>query len=295
MDRRGYAYPGWIGGVRLPHAMWYILARSPRSVLEVEKKEEEEEEEEEPKEEEEEPEKEVDPKEIELSPRPGVNLSQKKMALTRQRNSGNGGNPDIAAIFAQQLQNIIPQIVTQVTNNVNNANGNGGNTNDGNRNGGNNGCSYKEFLACKPRDFNGKGVQTRGRKAANEMTWESFKAFLVEEFFPSNEMEKLEITLESKCIGRYIHGLVPQIYGMLRATQPTMIQSAILTSRILTDEGVRCGTLSKGNEKRKVIEETSKQGGSGNDNKRAKVGRGFMAATPHRNEYAGSYPKCAKC
>ncbi|GJW61702.1 putative reverse transcriptase domain-containing protein [Tanacetum coccineum] len=82
---------------------------------------------------------------------------------------------------------------------------------------------------------------------------------------------------------------------MLRATQPTMIQSAILTSRILTDKGVRCGTLSKGNEKRKVIEETSKQGGSGNDNKRAKVGRGFMAATPHRNEYAGSYPKCAKC
>ncbi|GKB32715.1 hypothetical protein Tco_0872116 [Tanacetum coccineum] len=45
----------------------------------------------------------------------------------------------------------------QVTNNVNNANGNGGNGNGGNGNGGNNGCSYKEFLACKPRDFDGKG------------------------------------------------------------------------------------------------------------------------------------------
>nr|GFA09013.1 reverse transcriptase domain-containing protein [Tanacetum cinerariifolium] len=52
-----------------------------------------------------------------------------------------------------------------VTNNVNNANVNGGNGgnggNDGNgrnsMNGGNNGCSYKTFLACNPRDYDGKG------------------------------------------------------------------------------------------------------------------------------------------
>ncbi|GJW00425.1 putative reverse transcriptase domain-containing protein [Tanacetum coccineum] len=56
------------------------------------------------------------------------------MVPTRQSSSGNGANPNIAAIIAQQLQMIIPQIVTQVTNNVNNANANGGN---GNGNGGN--------------------------------------------------------------------------------------------------------------------------------------------------------------
>ncbi|GJS21169.1 hypothetical protein Tco_0449801 [Tanacetum coccineum] len=39
---------------------------------------------------------------------------------------------------------------------------------------------------------------------------------------------------------------------MLRATQPTTIQSAILRAGILTDEAVSCGTLTKGNEKRKV-------------------------------------------
>ncbi|GKF42142.1 hypothetical protein Tco_0125484, partial [Tanacetum coccineum] len=39
--------------------------------------------------------------------------------------NNNNKNPDIAAIIAQQLQTILPQIVTQVTNNVNNAN-NGG-------------------------------------------------------------------------------------------------------------------------------------------------------------------------
>ncbi|GKF28500.1 reverse transcriptase domain-containing protein, partial [Tanacetum coccineum] len=42
-----------------------------------------------------------------------------------------------------------------VTNNVNNENANGGN--GGNGNGGNNGCSYKRFLACNPRDYDGKG------------------------------------------------------------------------------------------------------------------------------------------
>ncbi|GKA33520.1 putative reverse transcriptase domain-containing protein [Tanacetum coccineum] len=273
------------------------------------------------------------------------------MDPTRRTNSD--ANPDIATIIAQQLQNIIPQIVTKVTNNVNNANANGGIGNGGNENGGNNGCSYKAFLACKPRDFDGKGgtialtrwiekmesvienrgctdnqrvkyaassfinkaltwwniqVQTRGREAANRMTWEEFKALLVEEFCPSNEMENLEskfwnhtmvganhaaytdrfhelaklvphlVTPDSNRTGRYIHGLVTQIRGMLRGTQPTTIQSAILTAGIPTDEAVRCGILSKGSEKRKEVEETSKQGGWGNDNKRAKLSKGFVVA-----------------
>ncbi|GKC16732.1 hypothetical protein Tco_1013514 [Tanacetum coccineum] len=116
-----------------------------------------------------------------------------------------------------------------VTSNVNNANGgNGGN-------GGKNGCSYKGFMACNPKEYDGKGgdialtrwiekmenvidnnrcsenqkvkyaassfvnkaltwwntqVQARGREAAIGMSWTDFKALLVEEFCPSNEMEK---------------------------------------------------------------------------------------------------------
>ncbi|GJW96959.1 hypothetical protein Tco_0178767 [Tanacetum coccineum] len=79
------------------------------------------------------------------------------MAPTRLSGaSSDDANPNIVGIIAQQLQMIIPQIVTQLTNNVNNANANG-NGNDAN--GGNQeGCTYKEFLACKPRDINGKGA-----------------------------------------------------------------------------------------------------------------------------------------
>ncbi|GKE30279.1 hypothetical protein Tco_1445663, partial [Tanacetum coccineum] len=139
-------------------------------------------------------------------------------------------NPDIATIIAQQLQNILPRIVTQVTANVNNANGQNGN-------GGNNGCSYKTFTACNLKEFDGNGgavaltrwiekiesvfdnsgctanqrvryaascfvnkvltwwntqVQARGREAAIGKSWNDFKALLVEEFCLSNDMEKLE-------------------------------------------------------------------------------------------------------
>ncbi|GKA55338.1 hypothetical protein Tco_0754287 [Tanacetum coccineum] len=123
------------------------------------------------------------------------------MVNTRQ----GGDQPNIAAIIAEQLQNIIPQIVTQVTANVNNAqNANGG-------------------------------------------VWR------------------------------------------IVAVQPTTIQSAVLRAGILTDEAISCGTLSKGSEKRKAEDEGAKSGGSWGDEKKAKVGTGFVATAPPRNEYV-NYP-----
>ncbi|GJW50955.1 reverse transcriptase domain-containing protein [Tanacetum coccineum] len=239
---------------------------------------------------------------------------EKMAPYMRNNPNNNGENPNIVEIIAQQLQAIIPQIVTQVTNNVNNRNRNGGNRNGGNGNGGNNnGCTYKEFLACKTRYFDGKGgaivvtrwiekmESTRGREDALGMTWEDFKALFVEKFYPRNEMEKLEsefwnhamvganhaadndkfhelaklvphlVTPESKRIDKYIHGQVPQICGMIRATQPSIIQGAILKAGALNNEAIRCGTLSKIVEKRKEAEGPSKQGGSWSDKKRGKA------------------------
>nr|GEV35756.1 putative reverse transcriptase domain, ribonuclease H-like domain, aspartic peptidase domain protein [Tanacetum cinerariifolium] len=74
-----------------------------------------------------------------------------------------------------------------------------------------------------------------------------------------------------------------------------MIHSVILKAGILTDEAIRCGTLTRSSEKRNEVEETSKQGGSWKDNKKAKVGKGFVATAPLRNENVGLYPKCVKC
>ncbi|GKB02651.1 putative reverse transcriptase domain-containing protein [Tanacetum coccineum] len=213
-----------------------------------------------------------------------------------------------------QLQTILPQIVTQVPNNVNNANGGNG------RNCGNNGCTYKGFMACNPKEYDGKGgeialtrwiekienviensrcaknqkvkyatssfmnkaltwwntqVQARGREAAIGMSWTDFKALLVEEFCPSNEMEKLESEFwNHKMVGANHAGYTDRFHELAKLV-PHLVtpqSSRIKRAGILTDEAVSYGTLTKGNDKRKVVEESSKSGGSWKDNKKAKVG-----------------------
>nr|GEV03297.1 putative reverse transcriptase domain-containing protein [Tanacetum cinerariifolium] len=146
---------------------------------------------------------------------------------------------------------------------------NGGPDGNGvNGNGGNNGCSYEAFLACNPRDYDGKGgvvaltrwiekmesviensrcaenqkvkyaassfinkaltwwntqVQTRGREAAIGMSWVDSKGIL--------------------------------IGSMNWPTSSTLgdsgVESVILKAGMLTNEAVRCGTLTNSSEKRK--------------------------------------------
>ncbi|GJT72959.1 putative reverse transcriptase domain-containing protein [Tanacetum coccineum] len=121
-------------------------------------------------------------------------------------------------------------------------------------------------------------VQARGRDAANAMAWNDFKALLTTEFCPSNEIEKLEGLVPTfgtpgrKRVTRYINGL------------PSQIQAAILTAGILTNEAVRSGTLAKAGEKRKERDEASKSKSVEKYEKKAKGGRGFVAAVPPRRE-----------
>ncbi|GJU60099.1 reverse transcriptase domain-containing protein [Tanacetum coccineum] len=57
----------------------------------------------------------------------------------------NGGAPDFSTIIAQQLQNLLPAMLAQ--DNVGNVLVNGNQV----------GCSYKEFLACNPKEYDGNG------------------------------------------------------------------------------------------------------------------------------------------
>ncbi|GKE13834.1 putative reverse transcriptase domain-containing protein [Tanacetum coccineum] len=136
-------------------------------------------------------------------------------------------------------------------------------------------------------------VQARGREAAIGMKWVEFKALLVEEFCPSNKMEKLESKFWNHTMVGANHAGYTDRFHELAKLVPHL--SAILKAGILTDEAVHCGTLSRSSEKRKEVEETSKQGGSWKDNKKATVGKGFVATAPPRNENVGSYSKYAKC
>ncbi|GJT28503.1 putative reverse transcriptase domain-containing protein [Tanacetum coccineum] len=134
-------------------------------------------------------------------------------------NGGVGGAPDFSTIIAQQLQNLLPVILAQVGNqgNVGNQNGNVVNenvqVNAGNVlvNGNRVGCSYKEFLACNPKEYDvkytagsfvGKAltwwnsqIRTLSQEVVVSMSWNDFKFMMIEEFCPSHEMQKLETEL----------------------------------------------------------------------------------------------------
>nr|GFA24126.1 reverse transcriptase domain-containing protein [Tanacetum cinerariifolium] len=76
-------------------------------------------------------------------------------------NDGVNGVPDFSTIIAQQLQNLLPTIIAQVGDqgrgqgNCRNQNGNA--VNDNIRGDVSRGCTYKEFLACNPNEYDGKG------------------------------------------------------------------------------------------------------------------------------------------
>ncbi|GJX60164.1 putative reverse transcriptase domain-containing protein [Tanacetum coccineum] len=210
------------------------------------------------------------------------------MVRTRHSNDDDNGQLNLAALIAEQLQNIIPQIVTQVTTNVNNANGGNGEMR---------GMwaitvvLIKDSKLVDLKSTMGRGAidlplgadlvewpnQVRGRDAANGMSWNDFKALLVEELCPSNEMEKLELELwNHKMVGgNHCPILHPTRFhemarGIVKATQPTTIQNVVLRAGILTNKAISCGTLTKGSEKRKANDEGAKSGGSWKDKKKAK-------------------------
>nr|GFA43121.1 hypothetical protein [Tanacetum cinerariifolium] len=126
----------------------------------------------------------------------------------------NGGATDFSMIIAQQLQDLLPAMLAQVGNqgNVRNQNGNmvSENVQDNVRNvlvNGNRVRCYKEFLACNPKEYDGKGgvvVLTRWiKKMENVQDMSScsidqkvkYTAGSFVEFCPSHEMQKLETEL----------------------------------------------------------------------------------------------------
>ncbi|GKA12033.1 reverse transcriptase domain-containing protein [Tanacetum coccineum] len=131
-----------------------------------------------------------------------------------EANGGGGGVPEFATIIAQQLQNLLPTIVAQAGNHVNNQ-GNNEKSSMITTKGGAivytrwiekmesvqdmSGCGENQKVKYTASSFIGKPltwwnsqVQNRGQEVTVCMTWEDFKTFTREELCPNNEMQKLE-------------------------------------------------------------------------------------------------------
>ncbi|GKA71071.1 hypothetical protein Tco_0777210, partial [Tanacetum coccineum] len=175
-----------------------------------------------------------------------------------------------------------------------------------------NGCSYKEFVACKPKEFDGKGgpvaythwvkkmeaVQDISGCGDNQKVKYSAGSLIAytDRFHKLARLVPHLVTPETKRIERYIYGLALQIRGMVAITEPPTIQNAILKAGVLTDEAVKNRSLKRSGERRGDGEESSKEGNVKGGNKRARTGKVFATITnPVRKEYTGSTPKCANC
>nr|GEU32498.1 hypothetical protein [Tanacetum cinerariifolium] len=197
----------------------------------------------------------------------------------------NKGAPDFSTIIAQQLQNLLPAMLAQ----VGNQNGNIVNENvqenvrnvlvNSNRVC----CSYKEFLACNPKEYDGKGgavvltqwikkmenVQDMNGCSIDQKVKYTAGSFV--EFCPSHEIQKLETELWN--------------HAMVRAGHATYIdrfhELARLVPHLRNPESgniERNGSIKKVEKRRNVGEPSKDKNGRG-DNKRTSTGNVFATTT----------------
>ncbi|GKC78031.1 putative reverse transcriptase domain-containing protein [Tanacetum coccineum] len=181
-------------------------------------------------------------------------------------NRGVGGAPNLSMIIAQQLQNLLPAMLAQKMESVQDMSG----------------FSIDQKVKYTVGLFLGKALTwwnsqicTLSQEVTVSMSWNDFKFMMIEEFCPSHEMQKLEIelwnhamvgaghaaytdrfhelarlvphlvTLESRKIKGYVYGLAPQICRMVEAMEPKTMQKAVQISGALTDEAIRNGSIKK--------------------------------------------------
>ncbi|GJT09995.1 putative reverse transcriptase domain-containing protein [Tanacetum coccineum] len=229
----------------------------------------------------------------------------------------NGGAPDFSMIIAQQLQNLLPAMLAQVSNrgNVGNQNGNVVNENEYDGKGGVVVLTRWIKKMESVHDMSGCSIDQKVKYTAGSFV----------EFCPSHKMQKLEselwnhamvgaghatytdrfhelarlvlylVTPESMMIERYVYGLAPQIRGIMAATEPKTMQKAVQISGALIDEVVRNDSIKKV-EKRGNVGEPSKDRSGRDDNKRTRTGNVFTTiVNPVGRENTGTWPKCTTC
>ncbi|GJV79338.1 hypothetical protein Tco_1515208, partial [Tanacetum coccineum] len=163
------------------------------------------------------------------------------------------------------------------------------------------GCTYKEFLACNPKEYDGKGgvvVYTH---------WiENMES--VQDMSGCGDNQKVKYTAGSfagkaltwwnsqiRTLGREVAVGMSwdnfKIQGMVEATEPSTIQKVVQIAGTLTDEALRNGSIKKNPEKKGNGGEPSKDRNRRDDNKMTRTGNAFATtAKPIRREYIGWHP-----
>nr|GEW19299.1 hypothetical protein [Tanacetum cinerariifolium] len=147
--------------------------------------------------------------------------------VNRNVEGANEGALDFSMIISQQLQDLLPAMLAQV------------------------GCPYKEFLACNPKEYNGKGgvvvltrwiekiknVQDMSGCSINQKVKYTDGLFVgkaltaghaayTDRFHELARLVPHLVTPKSNRIERYVYGLAPHIREMVAAMKPKTMQKA---------------------------------------------------------------------
>nr|GEU69556.1 reverse transcriptase domain-containing protein [Tanacetum cinerariifolium] len=210
-------------------------------------------------------------------------------------NDGVNGVADFSTIIAQQLQNLLPTIVAQIGDQGrgqrNGRNQNSDAVNDNIRGDLSRGCTHKDFLACNPKEYDGKGG-SHTVELLNPHTKLRSRC----RFHEFSRLVPHLVTPEGTRIERYVYGLALQIQGMVAATEPKNIQKAVQIVDTLTDEALRNGSIKKNHDKRGNRGEPNKDRNVRDDNKRTRTRNAFATTTnPVGRENTSTILKCTTC
>ncbi|GJY10645.1 hypothetical protein Tco_0378830 [Tanacetum coccineum] len=187
-----------------------------------------------------------------------------------------------------------------------NGNQNGDAVNDNIRGDVSRDCTYKDFLACNLKEYDGKGgaivythwiqkiesVQDMSGCRDSQKVKYTVGSFVERNFFPSNEMQKLETKLWNHAMVGADHAAYSDRFHELARLVPHLVTP----EGTLTDEALRNGSIKKNPEKRGNEGEPSKDRNVRDDNKRTRTENYFATtANPVRGGYMGTAPKCITC
>ncbi|GJR14686.1 reverse transcriptase domain-containing protein [Tanacetum coccineum] len=166
------------------------------------------------------------------------------------------------------------------------------------------GCSYKEFLACNPKEYDGKGgvvVLTRWIKKMESVQDMSGCSIDQKVKYIAGSLVGKALTWWNSQIRTLSREVVN--YAMVGAGYAAYTDRfhelarlvSHLISGTLTDEAVRNGSIKKV-EKRGNVGEPSKDKNGRDDKKRTRTGNAFATtANPVGRENTGAWLKCATC
>ncbi|GKA16010.1 reverse transcriptase domain-containing protein [Tanacetum coccineum] len=172
----------------------------------------------------------------------------------------------------KQLQDLLPTIIARVVNHASNIQGDVRSANVGN---GRNGCLYKEFMACNPKDYDGKGgaiVYTRWIK----------KMESVQDMSGYGANQKVKYTPGSFIAS---HAAYTDRFHELARLVPHLVT---LENKMIE----RNGSLKKNTKKGGNGGKLSRKENVRDENKRSRTGRAFATTTnPFRKECTGNFAR----